>query len=267
MSTLKEYKTLKIEFGRVGMYITQLVSAILGREVNCTASRDDYDYWSVTAVNDRFTVPEIASLVWFANGDPDMYRSAIPIDSNSSRSLDMSLAGALLRRAMQLEWETEFITQEALWIVGQWPDGLKVPEAGEDMIFIDSSAIRINQLWTADELVDRLFQAGGNYGALTGLCDRYQEQFGNELFWHYPMSDGKYTGVYFVLVQEGIAAISYDEVTAQDHEIFVRDSVKICSADDLNWFILAWKKNEAHLMGALEAVAFYLGKKDENAGK
>ena len=267
MSNPKEFKTLKLELARAAMYISHLVSAILGRTITCKAASEDNEYWSVAAINDRFSASELMRLIQFVEGDAAMCRSVLPIETNSSKSLDMSLAQALLKKATQLDWEREFVTPDALWLVGCWRDEIKPPEFSEDLLFIGSIEIPVKQLWQADDLVQHLFQYGGNYSALVELCDRYQEHFGNELFWHYPMTDGKYTGVYFILVQEGVLAISYDEVTEYDHEIFVRDSVKICSAEDLNWFILDWKRNEASLMDALETMAFYLEKKEEDAAR
>ena len=39
---------------------------------------------------------------------------------------------------MKLDWKQEFITEDALWLLGDWPEPVCLPEADEDLIFIDS---------------------------------------------------------------------------------------------------------------------------------
>ncbi len=103
MSEPREYKSLKLELGRVSSYIAHLVSAILSRTIICKVASEDNDYWSVVEIDDRFTMQELMRLINFVNGDAAMCRSVLPTDANSRKSLDMSLARELLKKAMQLD--------------------------------------------------------------------------------------------------------------------------------------------------------------------
>ena len=114
MSKVESFNTLKLELSRVAWYIGNLLSALLGRQIECTAQAEDDGYWSVAAINDRFTNAEIISLINYVEGDAAMIRHCIPTDSNSSRSLGMDLCEALLKHILKLQWDQEFVTQDAL---------------------------------------------------------------------------------------------------------------------------------------------------------
>ena len=258
MDKPKEYKAMRLELGRISVYLSQIVSAVIGREVRFTAAAEDKEYWSVAAIHDCFSMTELLNLIRFVGGDGSMCRDTLPTESDTSKSLGMILARALLKKAMRTDWEREFITDDAIWIIGCWDSAENPQELKEDLMYIGKTAVRMKDLWPADEFEDRLFQNGGTYSDLVNLCEKYQDQFGEELFWHYSMTDGRYTGVYLVLVQEGVLAISYDEVTEQDHESFVRESVKLCTDEDLNWLMADWRRTSDQLLSAMDAMAFYL---------
>ena len=118
MSKVESFNTLKLELSRVAWYIGNLLSTLLGRQIECTAQAEDDGYWSVAAVNDRFSNAEIISLINYVEGDASMIRHCIPTDSNSSRSLGMDLCEALLKHILKLQRDQEFVTQDALWLIG-----------------------------------------------------------------------------------------------------------------------------------------------------
>ena len=59
MNNIESFTTLKLELSRVAWYIGNLLSALLGRQIECTAQAEDDGYWSVAAVNDRFSNKEM----------------------------------------------------------------------------------------------------------------------------------------------------------------------------------------------------------------
>ena len=56
-------------------------------------------------------------LIKAVDGDSEMIRCCIPTESNTSRSIDMTLCSALLKQALQVDWQTEFMADDAIWII------------------------------------------------------------------------------------------------------------------------------------------------------
>ena len=46
MNNIERFTTLKLEFSRVAWYLGNILSALLGREIHCTAKAEDDSYWS-----------------------------------------------------------------------------------------------------------------------------------------------------------------------------------------------------------------------------
>lgn len=117
MNNPQKFTALKLTLPCVSELIADRISAILGREIRMRTQTEDYTYWSSAAIDDRFTIVEIMNLIKAVNGDSEMIRCCIPTESNTSRSIDMTLCSALLRQALQLDWQTEFMADDAIWII------------------------------------------------------------------------------------------------------------------------------------------------------
>lgn len=146
MSEIQKYSTLKIPWAQVAGYIGAMVSAILGRTISCSADCEDGSYWSVAANGDTFTNIEVVRLVKDVHGDTHMLQNALPIDSNTSKALDMDLCRALLQKSLDLNWETEFLSEEALWVTGYFPDNAVLLDARQSKVYIDCKVIDLNAL-------------------------------------------------------------------------------------------------------------------------
>ena len=263
MNQFERYTTLKLELSRVAWYLGNLLSALLGREIHCTAKAEDDIYWSIAAIDDRFSNCEVISLIRYVGGDATMIRQCIPPDSNSSRSLGMELCEELLKHVLKLEWKKEFITEDALWLLGDWPDMVQLPEVDENLIFIDSRVIDCSKLMPKDEFVEKLFEDGGTFTALTTLCENNEVDFGTPLYWMHPYTDGLYNGCYFVLVREGVLVLSYDAIDWEDHEVFDRESVRLCDAKEMWDFAWEYHKRTSEMQSTLDAFLFFLERKEE----
>lgn len=80
MNQFERYTTLKLELSRVAWYLGNLLSALLGREIHCTAKAEDDIYWSVAAIDDRFSNSEVISLIRYVGGDATMvFNSFAPL--------------------------------------------------------------------------------------------------------------------------------------------------------------------------------------------
>ena len=116
MNEIQKYSALKLPWEQVSRYVGSMVSAILEQDITCTTKGEDDNYWSVAAEDYRFTNVEIVRLVKAVEGNEHMLSHALPIDSNTSKSLEMELCRALLQRALDLAWDTEFVAEDALWV-------------------------------------------------------------------------------------------------------------------------------------------------------
>lgn len=263
MNNLNSYTTLRLEFGRISWHIQNLLSAILGRQITCRTKAEDDSYWSTAAIDDTFTTEEIVQLIAYVGGGAQMILSSVPTDSSTTKFLGMELCRALLKHVLKLEWEQDFITKDALWLVGTWKEPPELPEVSKDLIFIDSKAVHTRNLMPKDTFVEKLFSDGGTFSDFTSLCERYESEYGTPLYWMYPITDGKFNGCYFVLVQEGVLAISYDEIDGQDHEIFIRESARLCTREDLSNFIGDWNQFSQELLASLSTLMLYMEKKED----
>ncbi len=50
MNDIKRFTTLKLELSRVAWYLGNLLSALLCREITCTAQSEDGCYWGVILI-------------------------------------------------------------------------------------------------------------------------------------------------------------------------------------------------------------------------
>ena len=263
MNNIESFNTLKLELSRVAWYLGNLLSALLGRQITCAANAEDDSYWSISAENDRFSNTEVVELIQYVGGDATMIRRCIPPDANSSRSLDMDLCRALLKHVLKLDWELEFVTKDALWILGHWQEPMKLPEVDANLIFIDSKIIDCRKLMPKDTFIEKLFDEGGTFTALTDLCEENELDFGTPLYWMHPYTDGLYNGCYFVLVQEGILALSYDAIDWEDHERFERESARLCSYEEMYDFAYEFQLRTTEMMNTLNSMLFFLERKEE----
>ncbi len=263
MDKFQQYTTLKLTWEQVAISIGELISALLGREVCCQAATEDDDYWNVNIVKRTLSSDEIVTLVNHVEGDHTMLRSNLPDDSDYSLFLDMDLCRGLLRKALQLDWEVEMLSDDSLWLTGSFDGMDRVAPQKRNLIHIDSKLIDCTQLMSQEELVDRLFAEGGTYTALNEICDEYYRKWHTSLYWTYPITDGSYNGCYFILVKEGVLIISYDEISDYEHEVFDRRSVRLCTAEVMTYFMDDWNRYNTDLTKTMEELHAFLRRQEE----
>lgn len=254
------YQTLKLSWEEIGTLVGQMISGILGWEITCRAGYDAHDFWTVSTIAYQFSVQELEQLLDYVGADSKVRSINIPEDADSASSLDVELSRALLKEKLKTTWVTEHITDDGLWLVGIDSTRLGLPKT----INIYGRAIGMHTLWPKDELVEQLFDAGGTEANLSSLCERYVKKYGNQLYWSYPISDGEYNGVYFVLVQEGILCLPYDEIDKDEYEIFEEDGVRLLSAEDMGYFIEDWKRASSELENVMDIFKNYLKARGDN---
>ena len=257
-----KFTALKLDHQKISEHLEKLISLILGREILLSAKCEDDGYWSVAAIGDRFTTTEIMELIDAVKGDQKMIEYCIPTESNTSRSLDMTLCRALLMRSLEIHWDTEFVTEDALWIIQDGEDPTGVPEPKADLLFVNGVLVDTTKLKSKDAFVKQLFCNGGTFKEYFKLVEENLPVCGDYLYWMYPIHDGDCAGAFLTLVQEGVLAISYDAIDKHDCEIFEPDSVRLCTVEDMTWFIDNWGKFSKDVIASLGSLRHYLERKE-----
>ena len=108
-----------------------------------------------------------------------------------------------------------------------------------------------SKLYSKDALIQLLNEDGGSYSGLYKIREYYQETFGNELVWHYPLSDGLHAGVMIVTVKEGFISLPYNRMDETEYEIYELDRASMFNEDALQCFIQDWMNFSDELLNAL----------------
>jgi hypothetical protein len=131
-----------------------------------------------------------------------------------------------------------------------------VPEGS--IMRIAGLSLDMNQLKSRQELIDHLRENESTHTSFMEFVKDYQNQYGNELNWHYPISDGKHLGTYLVLVREGVLSLPYDDVTSVDYELFSAEDAAMFDAEAIQIFIEDWDSFAQDLRQAMHNMMIYL---------
>lgn len=134
MNRPQKYTAFKLGWCCVNSHLSGLISEILNREVICETKQEDDNYWSAATIEGTFTSVEIATLIEAVGGGKELYVNSIPTDSNTSKSLAMDLCQALLKKALDEQWVEELVREDALWIIGDFPEGSNIMTGPVDWI-------------------------------------------------------------------------------------------------------------------------------------
>jgi len=122
---------------------------------------------------------------------------------------------------------------------------------------IAGTEIDKSKLMTKSEILDFLTKHGANDRSLAKIRERYQKHFGNELVWHYPISEGMHKALFIVVVKEGFLSIPYDLVCKSDYELLLLEKACLLSEESLEFLIDDFKLFSDYLLAALAGMRFY----------
>jgi len=105
-------------------------------------------------------------------------------------------------------------------------------------MIINSKNIDESKLWPAATLLDHLRTNGASDRILADVRRAYEEAFGVDLTWRYPLSDGVHAGTTIVAVREGFLCLPYDRMDASDYELFDLDSAYLMDGGVPGVFIM-----------------------------
>ena len=246
--------TLRIELRDAAVWLSRKLSILLEREIICEATTDDYDYWALKCTNDRFSLADLCKLLSYVNASKEMVEWTIPSDSDSTRGIDVKLCNALLQDILHTGWKEQLVQDDAVYLIGVSQETLSFPPSFPGILQIGSLRIRAELLWGKDELLEALGKDGNNYSALANLSGRNLDLFGNELYWHYPISDDLHTGVYFVLVREGVLCLPYLAVDCDVNEQFEINAPHLCTAEEMQNYLDDWSGYSNYLSSTMQSL-------------
>lgn len=246
--------TLRLELRDAALWLSRKLSILLEREIICEATVDDYDYWALKCTNDRFSLADLCKLLSHVNASKEIAECTIPSDAKSTCGIDISLCNALLQELLNTGWEKQLVQEDAVYLIGVSQETLSFPPSFPGILQIGSLRIREDFLFGKDELLEALAKDGNNYSALADLAGRNLDLFGNELYWHYPISDDLHTGLYFVLVREGVLCLPYLAVDYDVNEQFEMDAAHLCSAEEIQGYLNNWAEQSNYLVSTMQSL-------------
>ncbi len=131
-------------------------------------------------------------------------------------------------------------------------------ETTEKLLRIGNVEVNPALLKSSAELKEYLSDWGATFTSLSDFCEEYQNKFGNQLYWHYPCSDDKHNGLYFVLCSDGILCLPYDQMDGKYFESFEMQDARFLDADSMKLFIDDWNRFSADLVDAMTSMREWL---------
>ena len=101
----------------------------------------------------------------------------------------------------------------------------------DEIISFMGKRLARKQLFSKTFILALLEEEGPNFTTLMNVRKWHEKQFGNDLCWDYPFSQGMHNGILFLPVQEGFLALPYDEVDSETYEQFVLENAALLTAD------------------------------------
>ena len=118
-------------------------------------------------------------------------------------------------------------------------------------MIISGKAVDVSKLVSKDELLDDLKHNGASDRALSDLRNRYNQDFGDELIWQYPICDGVNLGITIVTVKEGFIALPFNNTDSTEYELFNLERAYLLHENALISLISEWSKYSENLLLAL----------------
>lgn len=242
-------KTRRLSWDAVSRILEAFVHEVLGKSIRIRAWAEDTDYWGASALDHRFSLTDLNQLMDTVNANGIVRLRTIPEDDSTTNSFDMDLGELVLKRQLQAAWSDVHIEKSYLWLLDYTSNDIS-PYTGTD--FFDS--LSKDKLMRIKDVKDYLYQHGGTDSALSEIRETYFENFGHELCWRYPISDGMHLGAFILVVQEGFLHIPYNSVDAEEYEILEMDDIALHNTDSLDTFISGWDEFSGDLADAMRAM-------------
>ena len=258
---MRKLVTWELPWALVGDIVSAQLGNILGKEIKCKASLDDWDYWAVSFIDYRMPINEIKLVCSNVHATDDEKKDAMPMEGEKNvGSLGNAIVDKLLSNGMGASWELSFAKENALYLIGcEERDCINI---GKHLIFYDT-------LKSKEELIDYFIKNSPTERSLSDFCHDYAERYQNSLYWHYPLSDSEHLGAYLVLVKEGVLYVPYDDADKVSCELFCLEDIKLVDADDVFDMERNFEDNATRFLENIRVLRSYLVSKmkDEEDGE
>ena len=101
------------------------------------------------------------------------------------------------------------------------------------MIRFTGHSLDPNKLLGKREVIDHLNAYGATDHTIADFREMYNDRFGDELIWWYPISEGSHLGGFFMPVREGFLWLPYDSADKEDGELIVMEDVTLLETEEL----------------------------------
>ena len=116
----QEISARKISWSEVETAIKSELKKLLGKDIECVAKKETYDYWAIRFTCYEMPITEVELLLDILKADEEMRDEAIPLPEDNEtavKSMGMLMSRALLCRAMQCTCTTELPDSDVLWLL------------------------------------------------------------------------------------------------------------------------------------------------------
>lgn len=97
--------------------LSKRLTTLLQRPIQLCRMVEDYDYWCIALKTERFSIPELHSLLDALSATTADFPDLIPEDSDQTRSFSMEFSRALLQHFLHASWRYEHLTEEYLMVI------------------------------------------------------------------------------------------------------------------------------------------------------
>lgn len=229
---------------------------ILWKTLTCQAVFDQYNYWYTKILDCRLNLLDITRICDAVHASYDTRFSSFPDEGQSCSSLSMEVSLSLLETYMNCTYEKRFFDKDGLIFIN--PKKLDNTQEVEKTLKIGNVEVNPSLLKSSAELKKYLSERSATFTSLSDFCEEYQDKFGNQLYWHYPYSDDKHSGLYFVLCSDGILCLPYDQMDGEFFESFKIEDTRFLDADSMKLFIDDWNCFSADLVDAMTSMQEWL---------
>lgn len=115
---VNELMCIKISWNQISEIISDRIFAILGKQIKCTVTYDDWDFWYVKFDGYEMPISEIEQICDRINADETERQDAFPYDGEGSvRSFGPPVATKLLSIGLKCQWEEVLAKDDCLWLL------------------------------------------------------------------------------------------------------------------------------------------------------
>jgi len=252
---MEHKEALFISWDNASVMIAKQLYIILWKSFVCRSEYQQEDYWCTKVHNHQLAVYELIKICDAVNAPYEARMSAMPDDDRTTSSISMELSLCLLTAYLQHDYEKVFFDRDGILL-------LSGTSCDEERTKFRYGKLNINpvELKSSTELKEYLTEWGATFTSLNDFCEEYQEKHGNQLYWHYPNSDDKHNGLYFVLCSDGILCLPYDQMDGEYFEYFELEGSRLLDSESIEFFIDDWIRFSVDLVDAMKAMQEWMKK-------